>query len=57
VYYGHARSAVTWQHFNLHGEFDFSDAKMVDSFGLATPKNPAFEDDLNWEIKNRRNLF
>jgi hypothetical protein len=37
-------SAVTWQHFNLHGEFDFSDERMVDSMGLAaSPKNPAFE--------------
>jgi hypothetical protein len=28
----------------LHGEFDFSDERMVDSIGLATPKNPAFEE-------------
>jgi hypothetical protein len=35
---------VTWQHFNLHGEFDFSDEQMVDAMGLAaSPKNPAFE--------------
>jgi hypothetical protein len=28
----------------LHGEFDFSDERMVDSMGLAaSPKNPAFE--------------
>lgn len=32
-------SAVTWKHFNLHGEFDFSDEKMVDSIGLTLPKN------------------
>ena len=32
---------MTWQHFNLHGEFDFSDERMVDSMGLAaSPKNP-----------------
>jgi TnpA family transposase len=38
-------SAVTWQHCNLHGEFDFSDECMVDSMGLAaSPKNPAFEE-------------
>jgi TnpA family transposase len=37
-------SAVTWSHFNLHGEFDFSDERMVDSIGLATPQNPAFEE-------------
>jgi hypothetical protein len=31
----------TWRHFNLHGEFDFSDEKMIDSVGLTIPKNPA----------------
>ena len=31
-------SVVTWAHFNLHGEFDFSDGKMVDSVGLVSPK-------------------
>jgi TnpA family transposase len=30
-------SVMTWRHFNLHGEFDFSDERMVDSVGL-TPK-------------------
>ena len=33
-------SVVAWRHFNLHGEFDFSDDKMVDSVGLVAPKNP-----------------
>jgi hypothetical protein len=37
-------SAVTWSHFNLHGELDFSDERMVDSIGLATPQNPAFDE-------------
>jgi len=32
-------SATTWKHFNLHGEFDFSDERMVDSIGLELPKN------------------
>jgi TnpA family transposase len=32
-------SAVTWRHFNLHGEFDFSDERMVDSVGLAATQN------------------
>jgi len=32
-------SIVTWAHFNLHGEFDFSDEKMMDSVGLISPKN------------------
>ena len=36
-------SAATWKHYNLHGEFDFSDEQIVDSMGLAVPKNPAFE--------------
>jgi hypothetical protein len=31
-------SVVTWAHFNLHGEFDFSDEKMQDSIGLLVPK-------------------
>ena len=32
-------STATWKHFNLHREFDFSDERMVDSMGLALPKN------------------
>ena len=32
-------SVMTWAHFNLHGEFDFSDEKMQDSIGLVYPKN------------------
>jgi TnpA family transposase len=32
-------SVVTWRHFNLHGEFDFSDDRMIDSIGLIDPKN------------------
>ena len=32
-------SVATWAHFNLHGEFDFSDDRMVDSIGLTLPKN------------------
>lgn len=31
-------SVATWAHFNLHGEFDFSDERMVDSMGLNLPK-------------------
>lgn len=33
-------SVATWRHFNLHGEFDFSDEKMVDSVGLVDPQTP-----------------
>jgi phosphoribosylformylglycinamidine (FGAM) synthase PurS component len=32
-------SIATWRHFNLHGEFDFSEERMLDSVGLAIPKN------------------
>ena len=38
-------SVATWEHFNLHGEFDFSDERMVDSMGLAVPKNPDWKFD------------
>jgi len=38
-------SAATWAHFNLHGEFDFSDERMVDSMGLTSPNNPGLERD------------
>ena len=31
-------SAVTWQHINLHGEYDFSDEKLQDSVGLSAPR-------------------
>ncbi|MBC8871867.1 MAG: site-specific integrase [Planctomycetes bacterium] len=31
-------SVVTWQHINLHGEYDFSDEKLKDSVGLRVPK-------------------
>jgi hypothetical protein len=36
-------SALTWRHFNLHGEFDFSDEKMADSVGLEPPKKKPSE--------------
>jgi TnpA family transposase len=32
-------SVATWAHFNLHGEFDFSDDRMIDGMGLTPPKN------------------
>jgi TnpA family transposase len=31
-------SMVTWQHINLHGEYDFSDSKLQDSVGLNAPE-------------------
>jgi Tn3 transposase DDE domain-containing protein len=30
-------SVATWQHINLHGEYDFSDEKLQDSIGLHAP--------------------
>lgn len=32
-----AGSPVAWRHINMHGEYDFSDEKLVDSIGLASP--------------------
>lgn len=43
-------SIMTWGHFNLHGEFDFSDERMHDSIGLATPKNLILVKTRNWEL-------
>ncbi len=34
----HNGSVVTWQHIDLHGEYDFSDEKLQDSVGLHAPK-------------------
>ena len=31
-------SVVTWQHINLHGEYDFSDTNLQDSVGLKLPQ-------------------
>ena len=45
-------SIATWRHFNLHGEFDFSEERMADSVGLAIPKNLVFVNARNWEGKN-----
>jgi hypothetical protein len=32
------RSAVSWQHINLLGEYDFSDDKLQDMVGINPPK-------------------
>ena len=32
-------SVVTWQHINLHGEYDFSEGKLSDSIGLSLTKD------------------
>jgi Tn3 transposase DDE domain len=31
-------SAISWQHINLLGEYDFSDDKLRDSIGIRLPK-------------------
>ena len=31
-------SAISWQHINLPGEYDFSDEKLRDSIGIRPPK-------------------
>ena len=31
-------SAVSWQHINLLGEYDFSDDKLQDTVGIKPPK-------------------
>ena len=36
-------SVVSWQHVNLHGEYDFSDEKLQDSVGLHVPKILEFD--------------
>ncbi|MCP5158914.1 MAG: hypothetical protein H6974_01305 [Gammaproteobacteria bacterium] len=38
-------SVMTWQHSNLHGEYDFSDEKMLGSVGLVLPENTPRETD------------
>lgn len=45
-------SVVSWQHINLHGEYDFSDEKLRDSVGLNIPKILAFRIGKNQEGKN-----
>jgi hypothetical protein len=45
-------SVATWKHFNLRGEFDFPDERMVDSMGPVVPKNPGWKSNQNWEVPN-----
>lgn len=42
-------SVVTWQHINLHGEYDFSDEKLQDSIGLHAPQILAVQRVEKWE--------
>jgi len=34
-------SPMSWAHVNLLGEYDFSDEKLKDTFGIKHPKLPA----------------
>ncbi len=44
-------SIVSWQHINLHGEYDFSDEKLQDSIGLDIPKILGISEDEKWQAK------
>jgi hypothetical protein len=46
-------SVVSWQHINLHGEYDFSDDKLQDTVGLNLPKIVGFLQGQKWEVKNQ----
>lgn len=46
-------SVVSWQHINLHGEYDFSDDKLQDTVGLNLPKIMGFLQGQKWEVKNQ----
>ncbi len=46
-------SVVSWQHINLHGEYDFSDDKLQDSVGLDLPKIVGFLQAKTWEVKKQ----
>jgi len=47
-------SVVSWQHINLHGEYDFSDEKLRDSVGLNLPEILGFRQGEKREGKNTR---
>ena len=46
-------SVVSWQHVNLHGEYDFSDDKLQDTVGLNLPKIVGFLQGKSWEVKKQ----
>ena len=45
-------SVVSWQHLNLHGEYDFSDEKLRDTVGLDLPTIVGGLAGQQWEVKN-----
>ena len=48
-----AGSPVAWRHINMHGEYDFSDEKLVDSVGLANPNLIDLNHLDNWDAMIR----
>lgn len=44
-----AGSPIAWRHINMHGEYDFSDEKLVDSIGLASPNLVDLNHLENWD--------
>ena len=45
-------SVVSWQHLNLHGEYDFSDEKLRDTVGLDLPTMVGELAGPQWEVRN-----
>jgi hypothetical protein len=46
-------SAVSWQHINLLGEYDFSDEKLQDTVGI-TPQNWRTKGTHFWELQKEQ---
>ena len=46
-------SVISWQHLNLHGEYDFSDEKLRDSVGIRPPKIDPLKRSKIWGMPNR----
>jgi hypothetical protein len=47
-------SAVSWQHINLLGEYDFSDEKLQDTVGITPPKNWRTKGTHFWELQKEQ---
>jgi hypothetical protein len=48
-------SAVSWQHINLLGEYDFSDEKLQDTVGIKAPKLADQRDTFLGVAKSKKN--
>ena len=51
--FSHAPNAQSWAHFNLLGEYDFSNDKLQDNTGVLPPKTEPRIIAENWEPPNR----